>query len=76
MEAGKARKKDPESDEKMNIAWGIKHLFTTQYKNRWIPDKEILGQSRLWTQVFNNMVKQGFIERKKGFPGYKYKWKV
>jgi len=68
--------KDPQVNERIDIAWGIKHMLTTHYKDRWVSDKELLGRNRLWNQVFNDMVKQGLIEKKKGFPGYKYKWKV
>lgn len=54
----------------------IQHLFMYTYKDQWISGTMFAHKSRLWVQAFNELVKEGFIERKKEYPGYKYKWKA
>ena len=54
----------------------IMHMFKYFYKDEWAPDNIFNGKTRIWIHVFNELVKQGFIERKKFPRGYKYKWKA
>ena len=52
----------------------IMYLFRYFYKDAWAPENIFNGKSRVWVQVFNNLINLGFIERKKKYPGYKYRW--
>lgn len=52
----------------------IMYLFRYFYKNEWMPGNIFNGKSRIWVKVFNDLVKKGFIERKKTEFGYQYKW--
>ena len=52
----------------------IIHMFRYFYKDSWAPGNIFDGKSRVWMQAFNDLVKQGYILRKKEYPGYKYKW--
>jgi hypothetical protein len=66
---------DPDTAEEVDIAHGIMHMFQYQYRERWVEEQALFGNSRLWTKVFNDLVRKGFIERKRTFSGYRYKWK-
>lgn len=61
-------------DKKLNYAHEIQHLFRYHYKNDWVDQSFINQHDRLWIQTFNDLVKQGFIERKKTVDGYNYRW--
>ncbi|MBR9700110.1 hypothetical protein GOV09_06645, partial [Candidatus Woesearchaeota archaeon] len=52
----------------------IQQIFRYHYKDEWVNQAFINSHSRLWIQAFNDLVKQGFIQRKKTGEGYKYKW--
>jgi len=67
-------KQDPDCTEEIEIAHHIQHLFQYTYKNQWTDNKFLLQRNRLWTKVFNSLVKQGLIKRKRTFHGYQYKW--
>jgi len=54
----------------------IMHIFRFSYKDEWAPGHIFDGKSRVWVAVFNNLIKQGFIERKKFENGHKYRWKA
>jgi hypothetical protein len=56
------------------LAAEIRKFFLTN-GNRWISEKEMRGRNRLWQVVFNDLIKQGFIEVKKELPFDKFKWK-
>jgi len=66
--------KDPDCTEKINIAHAIRQHFRYQYKEQWVSEQYLKGRSRLWTQVFNDFLKQGLIEKKKSKDGNKYRW--
>jgi len=65
---------DPDTTDEVNIAHGIMHLFQYNYKDQWVPQTVIFKKDRKWVQVFNKLVKQGLILRKKTVQGYQYKW--
>jgi len=50
------------------------HIFRYTYKSRWAPDNIFDGKSRLWIQSFNDLMKKGFIQRRKKFMMYQYRW--
>jgi len=52
----------------------IMYMFRYYYKNEWAPENIFDGKSRVWVQSFNELVKQGFIKRRKKSMGYQYKW--
>ena len=52
----------------------IMHMFRYFYKNAWAPGNIFDGNPRIWIQAFNDLVKQGFILKKKKYPGHNYKW--
>jgi len=70
------KKEDPDTAERVKLAHEIQQFFMTNYKNNWVPEKELKYHSRMHNQVFNDLVKRGFIERKKTYLGYNYKWKA
>ena len=53
----------------------IMHMFRYFYKEMWAPGNIFDGKSRIWIQVFNDMIEKGLIERKKVDFGYQYRWK-
>ena len=59
---------------KIDQAHGIQQMFQYQYKDQWCSQAFINSHSRQWIQVFNELVKEGFIEKKKGSEGHRYKW--
>ena len=61
--------------EKRHIVDQIRILFLTQWANKWIPESELRQQNRLWSQVFQELVKQNYIEKKKDGLVIRYKWK-
>jgi hypothetical protein len=67
-------KQDPDCTDEIEIAHHIQHLFQYTYKQQWVDNKFLIQRNRVWTKVFNNLVKQGFITRKRTFSGYQYKW--
>jgi len=54
----------------------IMYLFRYFYHSKWAPGHIFDGKSRLWVQTFNELVNQGYIERKKTDSGYQYRWKA
>lgn len=52
----------------------IMNMMRFYYKNDWATDNIFKGKPRVWVQSFNELIDQGFIERKKKYPGYTYKW--
>mgnify|MGYP001573038010 CR=1 FL=1 len=52
----------------------IMHMFRYQYRDEWAPGHIFDGRSRVWVAVFNDLIKQGFIERKKAESGFQYRW--
>jgi len=63
-----------DSSEKEQAVAEIMHLFRYTYRHDWAPDSIFAGKSRIWIQAFNELIKSGFIIRKKKHPGYNYKW--
>jgi hypothetical protein len=59
---------------KLNLAHEIQQTFRYQYRDQWCSQAFINSHSRLWIQVFNLLVKEGFIEKKKSQDGNKYRW--
>ncbi|HII72426.1 TPA: hypothetical protein HA265_06750 [Candidatus Woesearchaeota archaeon] len=70
------KKEDPDTSKKMELAHQIQQSFLYNFGNRWVGEKELKYQSREHNQVFNELVRRGFIERKKTWNGYSYKWKA
>lgn len=68
------RKRDEDTSEEVRIAHAIMGMFRYTYKDRWVPQRCFYQRSRLWTKVFNDLVKKGFIQRKKTVSGYQYRW--
>ena len=69
------KKEESEKDlKKLECAHEIQHLFRYHYKSEWVSQSFINQHDRLWIQAFNDLVKQGFIERKKTVNGYVYRW--
>jgi|APSaa5957512622_1039677.scaffolds.fasta_scaffold316141_1 hypothetical protein len=66
--------KDPDTAKENVIAHEIMHMFQYNYKEQWVSQKIIYQRNRLWTKVFNDLLNQGLITRKKTFQGYQYKW--
>ena len=52
----------------------IMHMFRFTYRDEWAPGHIFDGKNRTWVAAFNDLVKQGFIERKKSDNGYNYRW--
>lgn len=69
-------KEDPDVSSKVKLAHEIQQFFMYTYGNNWVSEKELKNHSREHNQVFNELVRRGFIERKKTIQGYSYKWKV
>jgi hypothetical protein len=63
-------------DQETEYAHAIMHMFRYNYGNAWAPEAFILGRDRVWNKVFNDLLKQGLIERRKTFHGYQYRWKA
>ncbi|MBW2971601.1 hypothetical protein KY359_01065, partial [Candidatus Woesearchaeota archaeon] len=67
------KKEDPDTTERVKLSHEIQHFFTYNFKkNAWVSEKELKYHSRMHNQVFNELVKRGFIERKKTPFGYNY----
>jgi hypothetical protein len=60
--------------EKRHIADQIRFLFMTKWANKWVPEAELRQYNRLWSQVFQELVKQDYIEKKKEGLYIRYKW--
>jgi hypothetical protein len=65
---------DPDCTEEIEIAHHIQQLFQCTYKDDWVAEQFLIQRNRLWTKVFNRLVKEGFIARKRTYRGYQYKW--
>lgn len=68
------KKEDPDTTERVNLAHEIQQFFMYTHKGEWVSEKELKNHSRIHNQVFNELVKRGFIERKKIHFGYSYRW--
>jgi hypothetical protein len=66
--------KDEDTTEEITLAHEIMHQFQYNYQEQWVPQKVLFGTSRRYVKVFNDLVKQGLILRRKSFSGYQYKW--
>jgi len=64
----------PSQSEKEQAFAEIMNMFRYQYRHDWASDSIFAGKSRIWIQAFNELVKGGYIIRKKKAPGYHYKW--
>ena len=60
--------------QKLDLAHEIQQLFRYQYKDQWCSQAFINTHSRIWIQVFNLLLKEGFIEKKKTLQGNNYRW--
>lgn len=62
-------------DESKEIARAkIMHMFRYTYRNEWAPESLFKGKSRIWVKTFNELIEEGFIKKRKKYPGYQYKW--
>jgi hypothetical protein len=66
--------KNKRDSKKLDIAHEIQQLFRYQYKNQEVDQSFINSHNRLWINVFNDLVKKGFIGKRKTQTGYSYKW--
>lgn len=66
--------KDKYELQKLAIANEIRKFFLSQ-GNKWVKERELRGRNRLWQRVFNELIKDGFIEIKKELPSDKYRWR-
>jgi hypothetical protein len=62
-----------QSEKELAVAQ-IMHFFRNTYRDAWAPGSIFDGKNRMWIAVFNDLMKQGFIRRRKTFHGYEYKW--
>lgn len=70
------KKDDPDVSENVKLAHEIQHFFRYKVKkDNWVSEKELKYHSRKHNQVFNELVRRGFIERKKTPYGHSYRWK-
>ena len=60
--------------EQEKAAAEIMRMFRYFYQDEWAPEHLFDGKSRVWIQVFNNLVKEGLIKRRKKQFGFEYKW--
>ncbi len=67
-------KSEIKEQSKLDIAHEIQQLFRYNYTYRWADQSFINQHSRQWIQVFNELVKERFIEKKKAPQGYNYRW--
>ncbi len=67
---------DPDTGDEVRIAHSIMNRFRYTYGDKWVPQKALFQKSRKHVLVFNRLVREGFIERRKTFSGYQYKWKA
>ncbi|MBW2972381.1 hypothetical protein KY359_05070 [Candidatus Woesearchaeota archaeon] len=71
------KKEDPDTAERVRLAHEIQQFFMYKVKkDNWVSEQELKNHSRMHNQVFNELVKRGFIERKKTPFGYNYRWKA
>ncbi|MBU0461969.1 MAG: hypothetical protein KJ574_05265 [Nanoarchaeota archaeon] len=66
--------KPSREDEKAMKAHEILHEFRYNIHEQWVDQAWINKHDRLWISVFNTLVKQGLIEKKKVKTEYKYRW--
>ncbi len=63
-------------DKKTDHYHEIQQLFRYHYKDDWVSQAFINQHDRLWIQAFNDLVKEGFIQRKKTANGFIYRWQA
>jgi hypothetical protein len=68
------KERDPDTAEKVKLAHEIQQSFMYNYKDGWVSEKQLKYHNRKHNQVFNELVKRGFIERKNTPYGYRYRW--
>ena len=61
-------------EEKALKAHEILHEFRYNLKAQWVNQAWINKHDRLWISVFNQLVSQGLIEKKKVKSEFKYRW--
>lgn len=52
----------------------IMHMFRNYPRTEWVPGHLFDNKSRVWVAVFNDLVKRGFIERRKKDTAFQYRW--
>ena len=62
-----------QSDKERHSA-EIMYMFRYYPRHEWVPGHLFDGKPRAWVAVFNDLIKQGFIERKKSESGFVYRW--
>ncbi len=70
------KKEDPDTTERIKLAHEIQQFFLYNYQQKWVKEQALKNHSRIHNQVFNELVKRGFIEKKKTVSGYSYRWKI
>ncbi|MFC1753908.1 hypothetical protein ACFL96_11055 [Thermoproteota archaeon] len=61
-------------EEKARKAHEILHEFRYNFREQWVDQAWINKHDRLWILAFNQLVKQGLIEKKRTRGEYKYRW--
>ena len=67
-------KKVEKENQKIDYLHEIQQTFRYHYRNEWVNQSFINKHNRLWIKAFNDLVKEGFIKKKKTVNGYSYKW--
>ena len=67
-------KKEDKELVKLDKAHEIQQIFLYHFHDDWADQSFINQHDRLWIQTFNELVKQGLIEKKKTTSGYIYRW--
>ncbi|MFQ5474562.1 MAG: hypothetical protein ACE5DM_01870 [Candidatus Nanoarchaeia archaeon] len=64
------------AEEKSQKAHEILHEFRCNLQDIWVSQSWINKHDRLWISVFNELVSQGLIEKKKSRGQFAYRWKA
>jgi len=65
---------DQDTTREVQIGHAIMNQFRFNYKDSWVSDKVLYQKDRTWVKVFNKLIKDGLIKKKKTYAGYQYKW--
>ena len=66
--------KPSREDEKALKGHEILHEFRYNLRSQWVDQSWINKHDRMWILAFNQLVKQGLIEKKKIKGEFRYRW--
>jgi hypothetical protein len=52
----------------------IMYIFRYTFRSKWASAHIFDGKSRLWVKSFNDLIRKGFIKKRKKLLCFKYKW--